>query len=156
MLQAADGGFFAGVFRATGFFAAGFFATVVLAVAVAAFLAGAFAAGFLAAGFADEPLLLLYNLVPATAAAAVAKTAPATAADLPGLSLITFPADVAASLAVLAALLAVSDADFAADFAPPVTLSAKSRSFSLARSNAPPDLGDLAIFHSSSKSDDKC
>jgi hypothetical protein len=156
MFQAADGGFFAGAFLATGFLAAGFFAGVVLAGADGGFLAGAFAAGFLAAGFVEDAVLLLYNFVPATAAAAVAKTAPATAADLPGLSLITLPADVAASLAVVAALLAVSEADLAADFAPPVTLSAKSRSFSLARSNAPPDLGDLAIFHSSSKSDDKC
>ncbi|OYY16272.1 MAG: hypothetical protein B7Y62_03835 [Sphingomonadales bacterium 35-56-22] len=56
--------------------------------------------GFLAAGFfagAFVPLVLRsYTFLPATAAAAVAITAPATAAVLPGFSLITDPAVAAA------------------------------------------------------------
>jgi hypothetical protein len=143
---------FAGAFLTGDVLAmAGFFAAFAFAAGVAAFLAGAFATGFLGAGFAGVALLRLYNLVPATAAAAVAKTAPATAADFPGLSLIAAPADVAASLAELATLFAVSAADFAADFALPVRLSAKSRSFSLALSKVPVFFGDLGMGDTSSK-----
>ena len=60
------------------------------------------------------------------------------------------PAFDAASLAVSPACLAVVDADFAADFALPLMLSAISRNLAFALSNVPVDFFELGIFVSSS------
>jgi hypothetical protein len=136
-----DDGFAEDAFVA-GFLVTGFLAGEAVEAAVCDLAADGFAAGFLAAGFvgcdfAEDPVFLLYILVPTTAAAAVAITAPATAADLPGLPLIAVPADEAALLAESTAFLAVSDADLAADFALPVNVSASSRILALAFSKVP-------------------
>ena len=135
-------------FFAAGFLAGDFRAAGVFEDALAVLDAEGFAAGFLLAGCAV--VLLLYSFAPATAAAVTATTAPATAADFPGLSLIMPPAFDAASLAVSLACLAVVDAVFAADFALPLMLSAISRNFALALSKVPVDFLELGIFISSS------
>ena len=129
------------------FSTAGFFAAAVFEVGAAAFGAAFAAAGFAAGFFAAVlgALLLSYILAPATAAVAAATTAPATAADLPGLSLITLPALVAVSPALSTALFAVADADFAADLALPVRLSARPRSVAFAFAKVPVGFFDIGI-----------
>ena len=141
-----------------GVFAAGL-ATVFVAGLAAAGLAAADltavfgAAGFLAAGFlvADRflPLLLSYTFLPATAAAAVAMTAPATAAALPGFSLMTEPAVAAALEAASTADLAVLDADSVTDRALPVRSSARLRSLFITLLSAPVSSGFFGMIRSS-------
>jgi hypothetical protein len=133
-------GFAAGL--ADGFFAAGFFA--------AGFLTAAFlAAGFLPAGFAPFADLRSYTFLPATAAAAVAITAPATAADFPGLSLMAVPAVAAALEAESTADLAVVDAVSAAERALPVRASVKLRKLFNNVLNTPASVGFFGISRSS-------
>jgi len=138
-------GFAAGL--AAGFFAAGFFTAGFFA---AGFLTAAFlAAGFLPAGFAPFADLRSYTFLPATAAAAVAITAPATAADFPGLSLMAVPAVAAALEAESTADLAVVDAVSAAERALPVRASAKLRKLFNNVLNTPASVGFFGISRSS-------
>ena len=88
---------------------------------------GFLVAGFFAAGFALLAVLRAYTFFPATAAAAVAMTAPATAADLTGFSLMTVPALAAALEAESTADLAVVVAVSAAERAVPERVSVKLR-----------------------------
>jgi len=133
-------GFAAGL--ADGFFTAGFFA--------AGFFTAAFlAAGFLPAGFAPFADLRSYTFLPATAAAAVAITAPATAADFPGLSLMAVPAVAAALEAESTADLAVVDAVSAAERALPVRASVKLRKLFNNVLNTPASVGFFGISRSS-------
>jgi hypothetical protein len=90
-----------------------------------------------------------YTFLPATAAAAVAITAPATAADLPGFSLIAVPAVAAALEAESTADLAVVDAVSAADRALPERVSVKLRNLFNNVLNIPVSVGFIDISRSS-------
>jgi hypothetical protein len=87
--------------------------------------------------------------LPATAAAAVAITAPATAADFPGLSLMAVPAVAAALEAESTADLAVVDAVSAAERALPVRASVKLRKLFNNVLNTPASVGFFGISRSS-------
>jgi hypothetical protein len=171
--------YLAGDFGATGFltagfaFAAGFAAAAAgLAGAFVAGLAAVFAAGLAAAGLAADvlvavlgaagflaagflaadgslPFLLSYTFLPATAAAAVAMTAPATAAVLPGFSLIAEPADAAALEAASTADFALVDALSDTERALPVRSSAKLRSLFITLLSAPVSSGFFGMIRSS-------
>ena len=140
--------FIAGLARGAGFAAAAGFAAGRFAAGF--FTAGFLASGFVAAGFALLAVLRSYTFLPATAAAAaVAITAPATAADLPGFSLMAVPAVAAALEAESTADLAVVDAVSAADRALPERVSTRSRNVVNTALNPPFFSGFLGIIRSS-------